>query len=60
MKLQIRGDAPNGEVRFNLPAFKNNIASADAGTADNEKGVVILNPSTTSVTVKLRKPVSET
>jgi hypothetical protein len=59
VKLQIRGDAPNGEVRFNLPAFENNIASADAGTTDNQKGVVTMTPSTTSVTVKLRKPVSE-
>ena len=57
VKLQIRGDTPNGEVRFNLPAFKNNIASADAGTTDDEKGVVTLPPSATSVTVKLRKPV---
>ena len=46
-------------MRFNLPAFKNNIASADAGTLDNEKGVVTLTPSSTSVTVKLQKPVSE-
>jgi hypothetical protein len=59
VKLQIWGDAPNGNVRFNLPAFKNNIASADAGTIDNETGVVTLTSSTTSVTVKLQKPVSE-
>jgi len=59
VKLHIWGDAPNGNVRFNLPAFKNNIASADAGTIDNETGVVTLTSSTTSVTVKLQKPVSE-
>jgi hypothetical protein len=59
VKLQIWGDTPLGKVRFNLPAFKNNIASADAGTVGNDMGVVTLDPTATSVTVKLRKPVSE-
>jgi hypothetical protein len=57
VKLQIWGDTPLGKVLYNLPAFKNNIASADAGTVDNEMGVVTLAPSTTSVIVKLRKAV---
>ena len=59
VKLELRGDTPNGEVRFNLPAFKNNIAAADAGTIDNDKGMVTLRPSLRSVTVKLRTPVSQ-
>ncbi len=59
VKLLVWGDEPKGNVRLNLPAFKNNIASADSGTVDNAKGVVTLTPSETSVTVKLQKPIAE-
>lgn len=59
MKLQVWGARTNGDVQLNLPAFKNNIASVDAGTADNEKGLVTLSPTMTSVTVKLKRPPSE-
>ncbi len=59
VKLQIWGDAPKGDVRFDLPAFKNNIALADAGVVDNAMGVVTISPPTATVTVKLKRPVSE-
>jgi hypothetical protein len=52
--LKIWGDKPNGMVCFNLPVFKNNIVSASAGKVDNEMGSVSLEPSMTSVTVKLK------
>jgi hypothetical protein len=54
--LQIWGDVRNGNVHLNLPVFKDNIASADTGTIDNEKGTVILSPTTNSLSVKLRRP----
>lgn len=54
--LRIWGDVRNGEVHFDLPVLRNNIASLDAGTIDNEKGIVVLSPSVNSVSVKLRKP----
>jgi hypothetical protein len=59
IKLHLSGDTPQGNVRFNLPAFKNNIAAADAGTVDHELGVVTLTPSTRAVTVELLKPPSD-
>jgi hypothetical protein len=59
VKFQVWGDSPNGSVQLNLPGFKNNIASVDAGTADNETGLVTLSPTMTSVTVKLKRSPSE-
>ncbi len=43
---------------FQLPAFVNNIASASAGTVDQQTGTVTLAPSVRSVTVQLKHPVS--
>ena len=57
--LQIWGDTPNGNVRFDLPLFRDNIASASAGSADSVQGVVTLPPSTRSTTVTLRNPISQ-
>jgi hypothetical protein len=57
--LQIWGDTPNGSLRFNLPIFKDNIASATAGIVDRVRGVLTLAPFTHSATVTLRSPISE-
>jgi len=56
IELRIWGDIRNGEVHFNLPVFKDNIEAADVGTINNEKGIVILSPTTNSVSVTLRHP----
>ena len=56
IELRIWGDVRKGEVHFNLPVFQGNILSADAGKVDNERGVVLLSPTTNSVSVKLRHP----
>jgi hypothetical protein len=56
IELRIWGDVRNGDVLFNLPTFKGNIAAADAGTVNHEEGIVILSPTTDSVSVKLRHP----
>lgn len=53
--LDISGDIPEGDILFNLPIFKNNIASSSAGTVDNASGTVILPAGTASVTVELVK-----
>jgi hypothetical protein len=45
-------------VLFQLPAFVNNIASASAGTVDQQTGTVTLSPSVRSVTVQLKHPAS--
>jgi hypothetical protein len=57
--LQIWGDSPNGSLRFNLPIFKDNIASATAGIVDHVRGVLTLAPFTHSAMVTLRSPISE-
>jgi len=57
--IQIWGDTPNGSVRFNLPIFKDNIASATTGIVDRVRGVLTLSPFTHSATVTLRNPISE-
>jgi hypothetical protein len=54
IELRIWGDARNGDVLFNLPAFKGNIAATNAGTVNLEEGVVTLSPTTGSVSVTLR------
>ncbi len=56
IELKISGDVRNGEVHFNLPIFKNNIAASNAGTIDYAKGVIELSPTTNSVVVKLVHP----
>ncbi len=58
VSLAISGNAPNGNIVFNLPIFKNNIVSASAGTVDNSAGTVTLPANTTTVTVNLA-PVSQ-
>ncbi|MEU2655769.1 hypothetical protein ABZ615_10605 [Streptomyces sp. NPDC007325] len=52
--LRLSGNA-RSKVRFDLPVFKDNIASASTGTVRSAEGVVVLRPGTTSVTVKLVK-----
>jgi hypothetical protein len=56
IELRIWGDVRNGDVLFNLPAFKGNIAAANAGTVNSEEGIVTLSPTTDSVSVTLRHP----
>jgi hypothetical protein len=56
--LTLTGQAPAGPVLFQLPAFVNNIASASAGTVNQQTGTVTLSPATGSVTVQLKHPAS--
>src|SRR5450631_841356 len=46
---------PSGPVLFQLPAFVSNIASASAGTVDEQTGTVTLAPTVRSVTVHLKQ-----
>ena len=46
---------PSGPVLFQLPAFVSNIASASAGTVDEQTGTVTLAPTVHSVTVQLKQ-----
>ena len=50
------GQAPAGPVLFQLPAFVGNIASASAGTVNQQTGTVTLAPAVRSVTVQLSNP----
>jgi hypothetical protein len=56
VELRIWGDERTGEVHFNLPVFKENIASANAGTINQKEGIVSLSPTTNAVSVILRHP----
>jgi hypothetical protein len=56
VELRIWGDERAGEVHFNLPVFKENIASASAGTINEKEGIVTLSPTTNAVSVVLRHP----
>ena len=56
--LSLTGQPPAGPVLFQLPAFVNNIASASAGTVDQQTGTVTLSPAVSSVTVQLKHPAS--
>jgi hypothetical protein len=51
--LELRGAHPTGGVRFQLPAFVRNIASASAGTISEKTGTVTLSPAIRTVTVRL-------
>ena len=51
--LSLSGQAPSGEVLFELPSFVNDIASTSSGSVDQQTGTVTLGSSTTSVTVDL-------
>ena len=51
--LKLRGAHPTGGVRFQLPAFVRNIASASAGTISQKTGTVTISSSTRTVTVRL-------
>jgi hypothetical protein len=51
--LTLDGDPPSGQVLFELPAFVNDIAGADAGTVDAQTGTVTLAPNVKTVTVDL-------
>jgi hypothetical protein len=55
--LTLNGTAA-GPVLFQLPAFVGNIASASAGTVDQQTGTVTLSPTAHSVTVQLKHPAS--
>jgi hypothetical protein len=48
-------DGPVGRVRFELPAFAGNIASATNGTVNDTAGAVVLRPGQRTVTVRLRR-----
>jgi hypothetical protein len=54
--LTLTGQAPAGPVLFQLPAFVGNIASASAGTVNQQTGTVTLAPTVRSVTVQLKRP----
>jgi len=54
--LRIWGGVRNGDVSFNLPAFKGNVAATNAGIVNEEEGIVTLSPKTDSVSVTLRHP----
>jgi hypothetical protein len=54
--LTLDGDPPSGPVLFELPAFVNDIAGADAGTVDDQTGTVTLAPNVKTVTVDLAHP----
>jgi len=54
--LTLDGDAPSGPVLFELPAFVNDIAGTDAGTVDDQTGIVTLAPNVKTVTVDLAHP----
>ena len=56
--LTLTGQAPAGPVLFQLPAFVGNIASASAGTVNEQTGTVTLAPTVRSVTVQLKHPAS--
>jgi hypothetical protein len=56
VELQIWGDERTGEVHFNLPVFKENVASTSAGTINQKEGIVTLPPTTNAVSVILRHP----
>ena len=56
MTLTLDGDTPSGPVLFELPAFVNNIAGANAGTVDDQTGTVTLAPTVKTVTVDLAHP----
>jgi hypothetical protein len=53
VRLSMTGPLP-GRVLFQLPAFVANIASASAGSVDNESGTVTLAPTARTVEVVLR------
>ena len=55
--LSLSGDAPEGAVAFELPAFVGNIASASVGTVDDTSGVVTVPPAVRSATVTLTHAV---
>jgi len=52
--LTLSGQAPAGDVLFQLPAFVGNIASASAGVIDEGTGTVTLPPAAHTVTVHLK------
>jgi hypothetical protein len=52
--LTLTGQRPSGPVLFQLPAFVRNIASASAGTTDQNAGTVTLAPTVRTVIVRLR------
>ena len=53
VSLILGGQGPAGQVLFELPAFVGDIASASAGTVDDQAGTVTLPAGTRSVTVEL-------
>jgi hypothetical protein len=53
--LTMTGDQPAGSVVFDLPAFRNGIASASAGHVSNAAGTVTISRGTRTVTVHLKR-----
>lgn len=51
--LLLEGDEPSGEILFNLPVMRNNIAEASTGRTHFKEGVVALQPNEKSVVVTL-------
>jgi hypothetical protein len=56
VRLTLTGNAPAGDILFNLPVFAGNISSATAGSIDNTAGLVTIPSGTTSVTVYINNP----
>ena len=60
VKLTLSGQAPKGDIIFNLPAFlNNNIKSTTAGKIDKIESAVVLPASAKTVTVTLVKSVKD-
>jgi hypothetical protein len=52
--LTLTGDKPAGAVVFELPAFRNGIASTSAGKVDQKAGTVTISAATHTVTAHLK------
>jgi hypothetical protein len=51
--LTLTGDAPVGDVQFQLPAFVHNLHRSGSGTVDDRTGTVTLPTNATHITVQL-------
>jgi hypothetical protein len=58
VRLELRGDAPGGEIVFSLPAFIGNIAAAEGGVVDVGEGTVTFAAGTREMDVRLNRAVS--
>lgn len=59
IKLELTGDDAWGDIVFNLPLLKNNIASVSDGQFDNDAGTVTVSGNTKELTVTLKDHLFE-